>query len=158
MERRLYRSRDDRLICGVCGGLAKYFDIDPVIVRIIALLLVLVTGVAILAYIIMAIVVPLESSQAREPKDVVKENVEEYKRTTTQLGEELCSTLEKKEGAPAEKNKTREHSLNILGIVLIVLGVLLLLNSLFSWLNWGRLWPIILIAIGLLLIFGARRK
>jgi len=63
MAKKLYRSRTDRMIWGVCGGLAKYFDIDPVIVRVIAVASIFVTGLGILAYIIMAIVVPLEDSE-----------------------------------------------------------------------------------------------
>ncbi len=63
MAKKLYRSRTDRKIWGVCGGLAKYFDIDPTIVRVIAIVSIFVTGVSILAYIIMAIVVPLENSE-----------------------------------------------------------------------------------------------
>jgi len=60
MAKKLYRSRTDRKLWGVCGGLAKYFDIDPTIIRIIAVASILVTGAGIIAYLIMAIVVPLE--------------------------------------------------------------------------------------------------
>lgn len=160
MEKRLYRSRDDRMIWGVCGGLAKYFDIDPTIIRLIAVLLIFAGGAGIVAYIILAIVVPLESSEARQPKDVIKENVEEMKQTATQLGEEIRTTLEKKEGAPEETTKTRQRSLNLIGIVLIVIGVFFLLVSfdLFWWFRWVYLWPLILVAVGLLIIFGTRRK
>jgi len=63
MEKRLYRSRTDRVLWGVCGGLAKYFDIDPTIVRVVAVLLIFANGLGILAYIIMAIIVPLEGSK-----------------------------------------------------------------------------------------------
>lgn len=58
--RRLYRSRTDRMICGVCGGLAKYLDVDPTIIRVLAVVSVFITGFSILAYIIVAIIVPLE--------------------------------------------------------------------------------------------------
>jgi phage shock protein C len=58
--RRLYRSRTDRMIWGVCGGLAKYFDVDPTIIRVLAVISVFITGVSILAYIVMALIVPLE--------------------------------------------------------------------------------------------------
>jgi phage shock protein C len=61
MARRLYRSRTDRKIFGVCGGMAQYFDIDPVIIRIIAVVSIFFTGAGIIAYIILALVVPLES-------------------------------------------------------------------------------------------------
>lgn len=55
---RLYRSRRERMISGVCGGLAQHFGVDPVIVRVAFVALGLGTGVGLLAYIILAIVVP----------------------------------------------------------------------------------------------------
>ncbi|MFC1965116.1 PspC domain-containing protein [Chloroflexota bacterium] len=60
MAKKLYRNRTDRKLWGVCGGLAKYFDIDPTIIRVIAVASILVSGAGIIAYLIMAIVVPLE--------------------------------------------------------------------------------------------------
>lgn len=64
MNKRLYRSRKDRMIAGVCGGLAEYFDIDPVIVRIIAVILLLPGGLpGLLPYIILWIVVPENPDQ-----------------------------------------------------------------------------------------------
>ncbi len=85
MEKRLYRSQDDRVVFGVCGGLARHFNIDPVIVRIIAALLVFANGIGILAYIIMAIIIPLESSKSATTGEVIKENIEEIKDTASQL-------------------------------------------------------------------------
>ena len=61
VAKKLYRSRTDRKIWGVCGGLAKYFDIDPTIVRVIAILSLFLGTLGIWAYIIMALVVPEES-------------------------------------------------------------------------------------------------
>ncbi len=62
--RRLYRSADDRILAGVCGGVAAYFDVDPVIVRIIWFLSVFFTGtLTFWAYLIMIIVVPLEPAE-----------------------------------------------------------------------------------------------
>ncbi len=58
--KRLYRSRTDKKIAGVCGGLAKYFGVDPVIPRVILLVLVLGAGVGLLAYVICWIVIPME--------------------------------------------------------------------------------------------------
>ena len=59
MPKRLYRSRKDKIIGGVCGGIAEYFNIDPVIVRLLWIILVLLGGTGILAYIIALIIVPL---------------------------------------------------------------------------------------------------
>lgn len=60
MVKKFYRSRKNRLIAGVCGGLAEYFEIDSIIVRLIALILVLSVGAGIIGYIIAWIVVPEE--------------------------------------------------------------------------------------------------
>jgi phage shock protein C len=57
--KRLYRSRKDRIIAGVCGGLAEYFNIDPVIVRVIAVILLIPGGLpGIVPYTILWIIVP----------------------------------------------------------------------------------------------------
>ncbi len=61
MSRRLYRSQNDRMIAGVCGGLAEFFDIDPTLVRLIFVLLTLMGGHGILLYIILMIVMPSEN-------------------------------------------------------------------------------------------------
>lgn len=57
-SKRLYRSRRERLVCGVCGGVAEFFNIDPTIVRLAFLLFVFCAGSGVLAYIIAAIVMP----------------------------------------------------------------------------------------------------
>ena len=56
--KKLYRIRPGRKILGVCGGLANYFDIDPTIVRVVFALIGLFWGAGILAYFIMALVIP----------------------------------------------------------------------------------------------------
>ena len=58
MEKKLYRSKTDKKICGVCGGIAEYFNIDPTLVRIGWTLLAVCAGSGILAYIICAIIMP----------------------------------------------------------------------------------------------------
>jgi phage shock protein C len=59
--RRLYRSTDDRMIAGVCAGLAEYIDIDPTIVRLLFVLGLLAGGATFWAYLVMMLVVPEES-------------------------------------------------------------------------------------------------
>jgi len=160
MEKRLYRSRSDRIIWGVCGGLAKYFDMDPTIVRVVVVLSIFLGSFGIWAYIILAIVVPLEGSKAAEPKDTIKENVEEMKETASELGREIQSTLKGEKGKSEEVAKMRHCRRNILGIILVVLGILFILGNfnLFWWFNWSNLWPLILVAIGVLIIFSVRKR
>ena len=57
-KKRLYRSKEDCIIAGVCGGIAEYLDIDPSIVRIIASILILNFGTGIIIYIICAFCIP----------------------------------------------------------------------------------------------------
>lgn len=56
--KRLYRSTRDVMICGVCGGIAEYFEIDPTIVRLIAVALLFGWGLGLLAYLVGAIIIP----------------------------------------------------------------------------------------------------
>ncbi len=65
--KRLYRSRRDRMIGGVCGGIAEYFSMDPAVVRLIAVLGLIVAGGTFWAYIIMMIAIPEESLVAPVP-------------------------------------------------------------------------------------------
>ena len=58
--KRLYRSRDERMIAGVCGGLAEYLRTDPTLIRLLFVLFALAGGPGLVAYIILWIVVPLE--------------------------------------------------------------------------------------------------
>jgi phage shock protein C len=57
-EKRLYKCEEGKVICGVCGGLAKYFDVDPTIVRLIWAALTLVGFSGLIAYIIAALIIP----------------------------------------------------------------------------------------------------
>lgn len=60
-EKKLYRSESDRIIGGVCGGIAEVYDLDPSLVRILAVLFVLGFGSGLLAYIIAWLIIPSES-------------------------------------------------------------------------------------------------
>ena len=66
MKKRLYKDHSDKKLCGVCSGIAKYFGIDPTLVRLAWTLLVVFGGSGILAYIICAIVFPDEPGYIEE--------------------------------------------------------------------------------------------
>ena len=61
MKKRLYKIEEGKKLCGVCGGIAEYFDIDPTIVRLLWIILLFCVGTGVLAYIIAAIIMPKKS-------------------------------------------------------------------------------------------------
>lgn len=61
-SRRLYRNPNDKILGGVCSGLANYFDIDPVIVRLVFAIMFLTAGIGLLAYILAWIIIPVAST------------------------------------------------------------------------------------------------
>lgn len=157
MEKRLYRSETDRIIWGVCGGLAKYFDIDPTIIRIIAVLSIFFSGAGIIAYIILAIVIPSEKSRATDPKEAVRENIEELKTAADSFGKEVRETFSTL--SPSLRPQVSYRRLWF-GLILIAIGIVIVLANFdfFWWLRWRYLWPVILILIGVVIIFGTRRR
>ncbi len=74
-NRRLYRSRTDRMISGVCGGLGEYLNIDPTVVRLLFALSLLIGGTGLLVYVVMLIVVPEEPLDT--PHTFVNVDIEE---------------------------------------------------------------------------------
>ncbi len=139
---RLYRSNKDRMITGVSGGLAEYFDVDPVLVRIGWVVFCFASGgTAILIYIIMAIIMPKE------------ENLE-------RLSDELPEA--------GGRIGTEKRPRNLLALILIGIGVLALLPNVsvfswfgwgvFSWLSWSVLWPMVLVAIGAAILMSRTKR
>lgn len=61
MKKRLYKSSQDKKICGVCGGIADYFNVDPTLVRLGWVILTVFVGSGIFAYIIAALIMPEEN-------------------------------------------------------------------------------------------------
>ena len=64
MSKRIYKNREKKMLCGVCAGLAEYFDIDPTLVRVLWAVISLGYGIGLLAYIVCAIVFPDKSEVA----------------------------------------------------------------------------------------------
>lgn len=60
MRKRLYKSEDNRILCGVCGGVGEYLGMDPTLVRLVWVLITLAAGAGLLLYIAAAIIMPRE--------------------------------------------------------------------------------------------------
>jgi phage shock protein C len=126
--KRLFRSNDDRVIAGVCGGLGTYLGVDPVLIRIAAVVLVFAGGAGILLYGIGWIVIP------EEPEPGAAQ------------GPAAAAEVERTSGAV------------LLGLVFVVLGLFFLLDELWpDFLSWKYTWPIALIAVGVAILVRGRR-
>jgi phage shock protein PspC (stress-responsive transcriptional regulator) len=142
MERRLQRSRTEKLIGGVCSGLGAYFDVDPVLVRIAFVVLALLHGVGIIAYIICWIAMPAERSLF----------------AAIAAGEDPAAAAEAI-GMQAASGAERTGSRNrIAGGILVALGVLFLIDSLIPSFHIGDFWPVILIVLGVALFASSMQR
>ena len=74
-RKRLYKSRNNKMICGVCAGIADYFNIDPSIVRVLWAVLALAAGTGVLAYIACAIILPEGDTEVRALDNPHKEDI-----------------------------------------------------------------------------------
>lgn len=73
--KRLYRSNDEKILAGVCGGIAEYFHIDPTVVRLLWIVLGMMGGGGIFAYIIAAIIIPKEPQKHSDPHNFKEHDV-----------------------------------------------------------------------------------
>lgn len=142
MEKRLHRNSKGKIIAGVCSGLADYFAIDPVLVRLVFVILALHSGIGILAYIILWIVAPMRP--AFMPATNAAGTSGEF---AFEQGE-----ADNDEYAPAQtpSTPTREGGRGSFtgGIVLIIIGALFLLDNFIPHFGLDDFWPLLLIAIG----------
>lgn len=77
MAKRLYKSRKNKMIDGVCGGIAEYFNMDPTIIRIIAVIIACIKGAGIIAYIIACFVIPYADNFDDDVEHMKSANIDE---------------------------------------------------------------------------------
>ena len=131
--KRLYRSNTVKVIGGVCGGLADYFSIDVVLIRVAFVLLFLFGGSGVLVYVIMWIAIPAQRG-----------NFDSY--------QDLSEKKSPDEGSGSTDKKQNTNSAMIAGIALILVGLLFLADRLIPYSHIIDLWPLILVGLGVLLI------
>ncbi len=128
----LYRSKTDKVIGGVSGGLSDYLDIDVVIIRIAFVLLAMFGGGGLLIYIILWIVMPEEQI---------------FIGTTTLVEEEVVDPLQE-----VEKQNRRTNTSLIAGIILIGIGAILILDNLIPFYHIRDFWPLLLVFAGVVIM------
>lgn len=139
MEKRLYRITNNKMIGGVCTGLAEYFSIDPVLVRLVFVILTLHHGIGILAYVILWVVVPARVDSLRAESSVGEIEID---------GEEQPLT------ATVVTKKDAGRGSFIGGIILIVIGTLFLLDNFIPSFGFDDFWPLLLIAVGAAMLWN----
>jgi phage shock protein PspC (stress-responsive transcriptional regulator) len=139
------------MLGGVCGGIAEYFGIDPVIIRLTFVLAVIFGGSGILAYIILWIIIPQKPyiitpfNQENKSDDNLND-VESEKKTSNDLQSNLFY-----------KNISNNKTV-FAGVFLIVLGVIILLSNFIPGFYFKDYWPVVLIILGLAIIYKAKNN
>ena len=140
--RRLHRSQDNRFLFGVAGGLAEYFDAEPVLIRVGWVLLTIATaGIAALAYIVMAIFTP---DSERQQIEFTSE-----------------PSIDSRDGIVESDRPSKRHILrNMLGVGLIVAGMIILLGNLgvFGSIPWEIVWPVAISLLGVIILLPSIRR
>lgn len=143
MAKKLQRSSNNRVIAGVCGGIAEYFSTDATIIRLVCAAFVL-TGTGIVAYIIAAIIMPDRDRGTYQHDEYDPEK--DFRDYTKEDSKEQCS------------DKGGLSGRTIFGIVLIAFGAMIFAQRLFNFFSFKLMMPLILVIIGILIVFKGGRK
>jgi len=151
MSSRLTRSRTDRVVGGVCGGLGAYLKVDPLLVRLFFVLLALGDGIGVLLYLLLWILVPAEGAAPAGVEETIRAGADEIAGRAQELGQNLQQAVTERPGTTA----------TAVGAALILLGMIFLLRNLdfvwLRWFDWDQLWPLVLIAAGTALLWRRMR-
>lgn len=154
MNKTLYRSNRDKMISGICGGLAEYFDMDPTIIRILWVVFTFATnGAGIVAYIVGMFIIPkkpyeFQSNGGNERSDDMNNN----HNNDYQDNNEYHDKGSYGQGEPDNKSSSK-----LVGIILIMIGAFFLFREFFVWVDFSYIWPFVIMAVGVLIIFKDRR-
>lgn len=145
--KKFYRSRTDRVLFGVCGGLGKYFGYDPILFRLLFVALAFMDGIGIILYILMVAITPEQPGRSKRADGLEGEV------------DELAGRIEEKVGEVRADIKPEEirlsESRSLLGALIVLLGLFLLFGEFFpfGWIDMDVVWSLFIIGIGLLIIF-----
>ena len=152
---RLYRSRHDRMLAGVAGGLAEMWGADPSLVRVIWALLVIFTGgIALLVYIVMALVVPDEAFDLEQAPVAAGDAPTPEARAAALAAHEARIAARRAAGG----DRGGFPASMILGGFLIVLGGFFLAREYLPSIDFDWFWPLVLVGLGVLLVVTSMRR
>lgn len=154
IEKRLLRDSKNKILAGVAAGIANYFEIDPNIIRLLFIVLAVFGGSGILIYLLLWLLLPTDGSKTVEGKDTFKENVQQMKEAVQEFAKEIKKEAHHDEGE--KKGKSQQS----LGIILVVVGLIFLLTNLglLDFYVMQKLWPVLLIFLGILVVYQNENK
>ncbi len=159
MQSRLERSTTNKVAAGVCGGIAEYLQVDATLVRVFFVVGTILTGgLGLLGYIVLVVLVPLPGQPAPFVKsDVTTSTVESAEGTDPAATTPIAASVAPARPADPE---VAERNRAAFGVVLIALGAIFLLSNagLFRLVRWDLAWPLVFIAIGVLLLAQRVRR
>jgi phage shock protein PspC (stress-responsive transcriptional regulator) len=137
--KRIYRNTREKVVGGVCAGIADYFDVDVAWIRLAFVLSVFASGFGLLAYVIAWIVFPKdERVPGHHPESAT--------------GSDVSATTSAPTSSGRTARKVASGSRNAIGILLVLLGVLFFMDQNFWWFRFDAFWPVILIGLGLYMV------
>jgi len=146
-QSRLYRSYKNSVIGGVCGGLGEYLNTDPILFRVLFAVAFLVGGTGLLAYIILWIVIPIE-----EIPNISQRDSYDKSSNSINMEEEKNNNEIHPENMEQQKKQQKNDGNLWGGLILITLGAIFLIDRFVPRIDFGDLWPLILIVVGVILI------
>jgi phage shock protein C len=145
MAKELYRDKQRASIGGVCAGLSDYFNLDVTLIRAIFLVALFGFGTGFLLYCILWIIMPEKKmTVGNEYYDTVDYTVNEEGKA-----EPVQENI--------KKNKKQNESV-VGGLILITLGILFLADEMMPWFSFDKLWPLVLVAIGIGLLWNQANR
>ena len=158
MEKKLYRDEYRKKIGGVCAGLAEYFDMDVAIIRALFLLTFIFMGTGLMAYIVLWIVLPKKGINFYNPNVDYRVPPEQQYNPNVDYRVPPEQQYTPFEGVPPPKSSSTAGV--IFGCILIFFGASFLLHELHVFYFWhvAKLWPAILIVVGLAVIVSGQKK
>ena len=149
--KRLYRNTSDKVIAGVCSGLGRYLILDPLLIRLIFVVLTLAAGGGVLAYIILWIAMPEQPVIINQ-----QENSSPMENQSNKQEEPARPAENPQPSNPIEQKPGQRRKGNLIGgLVLITLGFLFLADEFIPNISFGDLWPVILVVIGIGLLVNS---
>jgi len=156
MPTRLERSTKNKVVAGVCGGIAEYLQVDPTLVRVFFVVGTIVTGgLGLLAYIVLIVLMPLPG----QPAPFVKQAGAGTTTVDAATAGDTVATTTAVAPQPVDP-QAAERRRATFGFVLIALGAIFLFANagVFRIVRWDLVWPLVFIAIGALLLAQRMRR